>query len=483
MIQKFDNELEEIDKEDPREESVVEEIKHSQPKRKKLKINKKTLDSMIEKASSMIIEDHVSVLEDGLLQDHQENKNLDEEEEEGDKMDFKLSNFRFEHPKPRTFTKQLGDEMGKMKMVLNDRQNTDQHKSDQIHTYFSQGKQKATDADIDAYTFAKTTKKPQRGNKAKILYENFNTELKSDDHDPANFKFWIEVYDEERKKWFHVDPLKKVVYKGNEEIDKKLSNMPGLFVISFAPYDLRESYNNCQNHSPHKMYLRDLTARYIPRWHKVLVSRKQVGLDKWWRQITTYYNFEQHISSLKSVLINRIEDRELARKCKEDLPQNIKEFRVSEHYTLNSLLKKYQGLKVTSQPMQIKFKDEDIYMRSDIEELHSRSKWMRYGRKVRKGEQPRKRVVAIAANEERLVDLYSEWQTDTFENTITEDGLLPRNDYGNYELWGHDIPEGTAYVQALPGLVRLCKNLEVEYVECVVGKLILEIQRHNEIRF
>ena len=88
------------------------------------------------------------------------------------------------------------------------------------------------------------------------------------------FKFWVEVYDEERNKWVHVDPFQKTVHKGNEEIDKKLSNMPGLYVVSFMPYDFAKPYESLKLHRRHELYLKDLTVKYIPRWHKVLVSRK-----------------------------------------------------------------------------------------------------------------------------------------------------------------------------------------------------------------
>jgi len=55
-----------------------------------------------------------------------------------------------------------------------------------------------------------------------------------------------------------------------------------------------------------------------------------------------------------------------------------------------------------------------------------------------------------------------------FENKLREDGSLPKNEYGNYELFVGELPEGVAYIN-LPSLPRLCKKLGIDYVEAVSG--------------
>jgi xeroderma pigmentosum group C-complementing protein len=70
---------------------------------------------------------------------------------------------------------------------------------------------------------------------------------------------------------------------------------------------------------------------------------------------------------------------------KKEIPSNYLEFRYSPYYVLPSHLKKYQALKPDAKPIGIKFKDEDIYERSNIVELHTKSRWLRMMRKIKPG--------------------------------------------------------------------------------------------------
>ena len=462
MVKNFDAGLEGIDAVDEDAEKLIEEVHQTKKPKQTMKITKKNLEKMIARASSMIIEENDSVIIDASNTSNSTQK----KDAAVDVFESKLTEFIFDNPKAKKTPLEKKPSKG------DEEENTSGKASKKSLSYFSQGTQKVVDAEIDAYSFSKSSRKSDRSDKdmrCTYYYENFCSELKSDDHDSTNFKLWVEVFDEDSNKWVHVDPLAKAVYKTNEEITKKLINMPGLFVVSWMPYNLAKPYHDSQLWRYHELYLKDLTAKYIPRWHKVLVSRKQVGLHIWWDQVMRYFGFEKDISATKDILINAIEEEEILETCKKDVPQNVREFRVSKHYIIPSLLRKFQGFRRDAMPLPIMFKDENVYLKDQIEELHSRSGWMRKGRKVRKGEQPLKRVVSVAATEEKLVDLYGEWQTDVWENKICEDGSLPKNEYGNYEIWNNQIPLGTAYVEELPGLVRLCKTLDVEFVECVVG--------------
>ena len=53
-------------------------------------------------------------------------------------------------------------------------------------------------------------------------------------------------------------------------------------------------------------------------------------------------------------------------------------------------------------------------------------------------------------------------------NKITDDGKLPRNDYGNFEMFNGPIPVGTVHCD-IPRAATICKKLNVEFVEAVVG--------------
>lgn len=51
---------------------------------------------------------------------------------------------------------------------------------------------------------------------------------------------------------------------------------------------------------------------------------------------------------------------------------------------------------------------------------------------------------------------------------MNPDGSLPRNSYGNYELFFGDPPPGTYHLK-LENLPRLCKKYKIDYVEVVTG--------------
>ena len=50
-----------------------------------------------------------------------------------------------------------------------------------------------------------------------------------------------------------------------------------------------------------------------------------------------------------------------------------------------SHLKKYQGFKPDSKPIGIQFKDEDIYERSNVVELHTKTGWLKLQKKIKQG--------------------------------------------------------------------------------------------------
>ena len=76
--------------------------------------------------------------------------------------------------------------------------------------------------------------------------------------------------------------------------------------------------------------------------------------------------------------------------------------------------------------------------------------------------------MALTNDGERLADLYGEWQTEEFVNELTPEGELPKNQYGNYELLNGAPPIGTIHVD-LPFVAKICKKIEIKYVETVVG--------------
>lgn len=130
-------------------------------------------------------------------------------------------------------------------------------------------------------------------------------------------------------------------------------------------------------------------------------------------------------------------------------------------------------MKPDSKPLpDFTFRDEPVYLRADVVELHTKSKWRTMGRKVIHGQAGIKKVLALTNDGEQMVDLYGEWQTEELKNIINEDGTLPKNEYGNYELFGGEPPSGTLHLD-LPFIAKLCKKYQIDFVDTVVGMVFI----------
>lgn len=68
----------------------------------------------------------------------------------------------------------------------------------------------------------------------------------------------------------------------------------------------------------------------------------------------------------------------------------------------------------------------------------------------------------------RLAELFGFWQTDPFKLTLTADGHIPMNKYGNLETFNGPLPPECRYAN-LPKIIPVCKKLQCEYVPAVIG--------------
>jgi len=117
-----------------------------------------------------------------------------------------------------------------------------------------------------------------------------------------------------------------------------------------------------------------------------------------------------------------------------------------------------------------KFRGEPVYARSAVLDLKTAENWIRRGRSIRSGEQPLKwvkqRAVTISRKRELEVlressgagagdtegqglmqGLYAERQTELYEPLPIVDGIIPKNDFGNIDLYVPSmLPQGAAHI-------------------------------------
>lgn len=128
-------------------------------------------------------------------------------------------------------------------------------------------------------------------------------------------------------------------------------------------------------------------------------------------------------------------------------------------------------------------KSEPVFSRKDVVQVKSAETWHKQGRAPKPGEEPLKRVPYRAATTNRrreiaeaeavtgekvLQGLYSFDQTDWIIPPPIRNGIIPKNEYGNIDLFvEHMCPKGAVHVP-YRGTVRVCKRLEIDYAEAVV---------------
>lgn len=129
-------------------------------------------------------------------------------------------------------------------------------------------------------------------------------------------------------------------------------------------------------------------------------------------------------------------------------------------------------------------KQEPVYRREDVVTCKSVESWHKEGREVKEGEQPLKYVPmrAVTVQRKREIEvrerdegqkikqgLYSEAQTDWIIPEPIVDGKIPRNSFGNIDVYVPTmVPDGAIHIP-LKGTARICKKLKIDYAEACTG--------------
>ncbi|KAG8896962.1 hypothetical protein FRC01_011545, partial [Tulasnella sp. 417] len=286
--------------------------------------------------------------------------------------------------------------------------------------------------------------------------------------------FWCEVFSRPDGRWISVDPSRNLVNR------KKLFEPPPndrnnrmLYVVGFEEDG----------------YARDVTPRYANEFGAKTAKLRIGGTGKgsWWDGIMPMLT--------RPYRLNRddIEDAELlSSQMTEAMPSSMSGFKNHPLYVLERHLRREQ---VVHPAITIgTFRGEPVYPRGNVVELKTAENWMRSeGREVKNGEQPmkmvkirastvrRKREVEVAmmemadrgggSGEENGVmqGLYAEWQTKFYEPLPVIDGKVPKNDFGNIDLYTPSmLPQGAMHLP-YKGIAKIARKLGIDHAEAVTG--------------
>jgi xeroderma pigmentosum group C-complementing protein len=177
-----------------------------------------------------------------------------------------------------------------------------------------------------------------------------------------------------------------------------------------------------------------------------------------------------------------------------DGEETLQYYKQSKEFVLARHLKREEALLPSARPVRM-FKnkskgasasgagEEPVYSRKDVVQVKSAETWHKQGRAPIAGEQPlkwvpyraattnRRREIAeaeAATGEKVLQGLYSYDQTDWIIPPPIKNGIIPKNEYGNIDLFvEHMCPEGAVHVP-YRGAMRVAKRLGIDFAEAVV---------------
>ncbi|XP_053600558.1 DNA repair protein complementing XP-C cells homolog isoform X2 [Plodia interpunctella] len=215
--------------------------------------------------------------------------------------------------------------------------------------------------------------------------------------------------------------------------------------------------------------LKDVTRRYVPHWSTA--TRKLRVDPRWWDAAATPWAGRRDAR-------DREEDEYLDRmQLEAPLPKSISEYKNHPLYALKRHLLKYEAIYPPDAAALGFVRGEPVYSRRCVHTCRSRDTWLKEAKVVKLAEQPYK-VVKARPKWDRLsnklitdkpLEVFGPWQVQDYEPPSAENGIVPRNAYGNVELFKDCmLPKGTVHIN-LPGLNKVCKKLNVDCAPAMTG--------------
>ncbi|KAJ5603935.1 hypothetical protein N7537_006891 [Penicillium hordei] len=284
--------------------------------------------------------------------------------------------------------------------------------------------------------------------------------------------FWVEAFNEAAQKWVPIDPVVTKSLAKPSRFEPPASDSLNLmnYVVAFED----------------DASARDVTRRYVKAFNaktrKLRVEVTRNG-EKWWDKALKAYE-KPFFDDRDEAEISELTSKSAA----EPMPRNIQDFKDHPVYALERHVRRNEvihpkriighvGLGKSTARSET---SEPVYRRSDVHIVRSSDKWYRLGRDVRVGEQPLKRVAASRSkgggfsddedeNEPQETTLYAEFQTEIYVPPPVVQGRIPKNTYGNLDVYVPSmVPPGGVHIKR-PEAVRAARILGIDYADAVTG--------------
>ncbi|OZJ04548.1 hypothetical protein BZG36_02695 [Bifiguratus adelaidae] len=251
--------------------------------------------------------------------------------------------------------------------------------------------------------------------------------------------WWLEIYSEHIGEWITVDPIRGFCNQPNQMEPVGSSSPENIlsYVVAFEQdgdgvRDVTSRYSSSFTGRTRKLRLPPPTK-----------TDMEQGFGDFWEEVT------QALKRRKRAKRDDVEVKQLQGQTDEAMPTNMAGFNNHPLYALERHLKRYEIL-YPREPVIGHWKGEPIYPRANVKRLCTAETWLKEGRVVKPGEQPLKHVKsrAMTINKKRQqemsklyddqdieVGLYGDWQTEEYQPEHVVDGIVPKNRYGNVDLF------------------------------------------------
>ncbi|KAG7190780.1 hypothetical protein KM043_006851 [Ampulex compressa] len=298
-------------------------------------------------------------------------------------------------------------------------------------------------------TTSDNIKEEKKEDNKSVLHDE---EAEDMDNQKETQNIWAEVYLESEESWICVSVMDTKVHCATEIYKKAKS--PVLYIVAW-------NYDG---------FIKDVTRRYCPQW--LTVTRKQRIEEKWWTETLSHWKEKESKISIAE------DEMLLQKELEQPLPKTIGDCKGHPLYVLARHLLKYEALYPPNcVPLGHLHTGDAIYSRHCVHTLYSRETWLRKARVVKPNQEAYKIVKALPKYDklsgmklkDSALELFGHWQTMDYVPPEAKDGMVPRNEYGNVDLYKQCmLPIGTVHIN-LPGLNRIARKLNIDCAPAVVG--------------
>ncbi|XP_018019521.1 DNA repair protein RAD4 [Hyalella azteca] len=243
-----------------------------------------------------------------------------------------------------------------------------------------------------------------------------------------------------------------------------MSHHPGTQSRAAGPVAYVTAYNADQS-------VKDVTRRYVAKW---LSFENKLRCDSaWWQEVLAPY-------APTFTAREKAENLQLEETLRQQpLPKTIAEYKDHPMFALQRHLLKFEAFYPPNPDPVGYVRGEAVYPRECVYTLHSRDIWKKDGKTVKVGEEPYKIVKARPKWDRALcqvikdlpLEIFGPWQVEDYQPPVAKGGRVPRNEYGNVELFKKTmLPVGTVHLDArYEDLSRVARKLKIDCAPAMVG--------------